>query len=436
MTLLRKSNSIFALFLFSFLLGWGQVCSAKVFDRVVAKVNSEIITLSSVQERVMFLHDRGANQDSSVEEMMQKALDSIIEEKLQLQEAKRLKLEVDEESILRAIDDIKQKNNITDEDMNNMLKHEKSTMEQYKIRIKDQIMMSKVVSFQMRNRINIGEKAIKLYYATHQKDFYVPDQVHPRHILFIYDDKISDPQKQHKMQLAIDVLKKILDGANFSEMAKKYSEDVSASSGGDLGFLERGKMIPAFEEAVFKLKPGEVSTVVTTSYGLHIIKLEEFKPGRTKLYREVKDGIDQILFAEKKENAFKSWMEELKKTAFIKNNLFEGKAPYKQEKVETASLDPFLDDSKPSSSTKDKPSGKSSGSKDGRGDKSNKVTNKKSSKSESPKPKKQDGNVNRGETPDYDEMEKKLVAIQNLRNKNKITESEYRKRKEELLNQL
>jgi parvulin-like peptidyl-prolyl isomerase len=433
MTFLRKSNSFFAFCLLAFLLSWGEVCAAKVFDRVVAKVNSEIITLSTVQERMMALQDRGTNQDGSLEDLMQKALDAIIEEKLQLQEAKRLKLDVDEESIMRAIDDIKQRNNITDDDMNNMLKHEKSTLEQYKSRIKDQIMISKVVSFQMRNRINIGEKAIKLYYATHQKDFYVPDQVHPRHILFIYDDKISETQRQQKMQLAIDVLRKILDGANFVDMAKKYSEDVSASSGGDLGFLDRGKMIPAFEEAVFKLKPGEVSTVVSTSYGLHIIKLEEFKPGRTKLYREVKDEIEQILFAEKKENAYKSWMEELKKTAFIRNSLFNEKVSYKQEKVETAALDPFLDDSKAPSSSKKKGAEKKSGAKSGKEDRSNKVTGKKSVKSEPPKPMKQDGV---GEAPDYDAMEKKLVAIQDLRNKNKITESEYRKRKEELLNQL
>ncbi len=432
MMLSRKSNRVLALLLLGVFWAWGEVCAAKVFDRVVAKVNSEIITLSTVQERVMMLGERVANQEVSLDEMMRKTLDLIIEEKLQLQEAKRLKLEVDDESIMRAIDDIKQKNNLTDDDMNQMLKHEKSTLDQYKSRIKDQILMSKVVAFQMRNRINIGEKALKLYYATHQKDFYIPDQVHPRHILFIYDEKITEAQKQLKMKLAIDVLKKIVEGANFVEMAQKYSEDVSAGAGGDLGFLERGKMIPAFEEAVFKLRPGEVSTVVTTPYGLHIVKLEEFRPGRVKLYREVRDEIDQMLFAEKRENAYKAWMDELRKSAFIKNNLFEEKVSYKQEKVETASLDPKIDDSAPkASATKNKVSGKSSGARDNKG---NKV--KKTAKAESPKHQKQERQVSQGETPDYDAMEKKLVAIQNLRNQNKISESEYRKRKEELLNQL
>lgn len=431
MMLSYKSNRVLALLLLSVFWAWGEVCAAKVFDRVVAKVNSEIITLSTVQERVMMLGERAANQDISLDELMRKALDLIIEEKLQLQEAKRLKLEVDDESIMRAIDDIKQKNNLTDDDMNQMLKHEKSTLDQYKSRIKDQIMISKVVGFQMRNRINIGEKAIKLYYATHQKDFYVPDQVHPRHILFIYDDKITEAQKQLKMKLAIDVLKKILEGANFVEMAQKYSEDVSAGAGGDLGFLERGKMIPAFEEAVFKLRPGDVSTVVTTPYGLHIIKLEEFRSGRTKLYREVRDEIDQRLFAEKRENAYKAWMDELKKTAFIKNNLFEETVSYKQDKVETASLDPKIDDSASKNSAKNNASGKNSGARDKKGSKV-----KKSAKSESPKPQKQESQSSQGETTDYDAMEKKLVDIQNLRNQNKISESEYRKRKEELLNKL
>ena len=150
------------------------------------------------------------------------------------------------------------------------------------------------------------------------------------------------------------------------------------------------------------------------------------------MYREVRDEIDQVLFAEKRENAYKAWMDELRKSAFIKNNLFEEKVSYKQEKVETASLDPKIDDSAPkASATKNKVSGKSSGARDNKG---NKV--KKSAKAESPKHQKQERQVSQGETPDYDAMEKKLVAIQNLRNQNKISESEYRKRKEELLNQL
>ncbi|OGW25556.1 MAG: hypothetical protein A3K09_04075, partial [Nitrospinae bacterium RIFCSPLOWO2_12_FULL_47_7] len=311
MTFLRKSNKVLVLLL-GYLLAWEGLSTAKTFDRVVAKVNNDIIALSTLEDRVEFIHERKRSDGASDETLMKKVLDTIVDERLQLQEAKRLKLPVDDESILKAIDDIKEKNQLTEKDMQEMLKSEKSTMDQYKARIKDQILMSKVVSFQLRNRINIGEKDIKLYYATHQKDFYVTDQVHPYHILFIFDEKISVENKLVKRKRAEEALKRVLAGESFTEIAKKYSEDVSAATGGDLGFLERGKMLAEFEDAVFKLRPGEVSSLVETPYGLHIIKLQELRPGRTKLYKEVKDEIDQILFSQKREKEYKAWMDELR----------------------------------------------------------------------------------------------------------------------------
>ena len=411
MTFLRKLNK--ALLLSCFLM-WADVCLAKTLDRVVAKVNNDIITLSTIEDKVSLMLERHTGE--SVESLMQIALDMIIDEKLQLQEAKRLKIPVDDESVLKAIDDIKEKNHLTDDDMQQMLKSERSTMAQYKNRIKEHILVSKVVSYQLRNRINISEKEIKQYYATHQSAFYVPDQVHPQHILLIFDEKISEEQKQVKRKRAEEALKKIRDGEKFSEVAKQYSEDVSASTGGDLGFLERGKMVAAFQDAVFKLRPGEVSGIVETSYGLHIIRLQEVRPGRTKLYREVKDDIDRILFSEKREKGYKDWMAELRKATFIDVSLFETSAVAKKKEEESkdmkmAHLPPLK--------------------KDNARIESRSAINKNTAKAVSSKTEKVDDR-----RLGFNVMEKKLADMKELRKKNKISESEYQRKKEELLNQL
>lgn len=429
MTFLRKLNKAFAILLV--LIASSEGLSATTLDRVVAKVNSDIVTLSTVEDKVAIIQERGILPGASEEEMMQLAVDVIVEEKLQLQEAKRLKLPIEEENVLKTIDEIREKNHLSEQDINDMLKREKSTMEQYKNRIRDQMLISKVISFQLRNRINIGEKEIKLYYTTHQKDFYVVDQVHPRHILFIVEENTPEVEKQKKRQLAMEVLKKIRDGANFSEMARKYSEDVSASAGGDLGFIERGKMVKVFEEAVFKLRNGEVSGIVETPNGLHIIKLEEFRHGRTKLYKEVREEIDQILFSQKKDKEYKAWMDELKKAAFIEVSLFK-EPDSKKDKTEDKDLKVANLLEKSRSNVK---KNENTQKKQNQGERNSGSSSPKNENSESQKSSKAD-NVKQAELLDYSSLEKTLAKIKNLREKNEISESEYQKRKKELLDQL
>ena len=112
-------------------------------------------------------------------------------------------------------------------------------------------------------------------------------------------------------------------GGDFAELATKYSEDVSASDGGDVGFVVRGKMVREFEEAVSSLKPGQISDIVETEYGYHIIKVEEVFPGKTLALKDAKDRITQILGMQKQKQGYDDWMEELKKSAFIEVSLFD-----------------------------------------------------------------------------------------------------------------
>ena len=127
----------------------------------------------------------------------------------------------------------------------------------------------------------VSKRDIKKYYRVNQKKFWTIGKVHALHILFIIDDKLTPEERQIKEAKAKNILGKIRGGANFEKMAKLYSEDLSGASGGDLGMLEKGKMVAEFEEAVFALRDGEVSDLVKTPYGLHIIKAQKVYPGNT-----------------------------------------------------------------------------------------------------------------------------------------------------------
>ena len=291
-------------------LGLGLLAShpvlARVVDRVVAKVNGEIITLSAVEERVVIAKQQmNASEtgfDLSEKQIIEKTLNSIIEEKLQLQEAKKSGLDVDDESIENAFKDIRKRNNITESQMEELLKQEGRSLEQYKKVIREQILVTKVVQFHIGKSGNVTKRQIKKYYFENQKDYWKSRQPFVRHILLIVDEDADPEEKKLKRIKANEILRQIRAGNDFYKMAKKYSEDVSASSGGEVGLLEKGHFVPEFEEVAFRLKPGEVSDIVKSRYGYHIIKVDRVLPGRAKPIDEVKEKIEQILqFQNKKQ---------------------------------------------------------------------------------------------------------------------------------------
>jgi peptidyl-prolyl cis-trans isomerase SurA len=164
---------------------------ADVVDRVVAKVNDEIVTLSLVRERAEILLGRmqaaRATSVPSDKELLKEALDQIIDERLQLQDGRRNNIGVDDQSVQRAFDDIKKRNNVSQEDMVRMLESEGRTLDQYLETIREQILLSKVVRFQMGDPGNVSEKAVHAYYQNHLADYWVPPTPHVSHILFIMD---------------------------------------------------------------------------------------------------------------------------------------------------------------------------------------------------------------------------------------------------------
>lgn len=162
----------------------------------------------------------------------------------------------------------------------------------------------------------VSDKEVEEYYNKNKKDF---DEIKASHILIKNVDengeKLDDAKIKENKRVAEDVLKKALEGEDFAELAKKYSEDGSAQSGGDLGFFGKGKMVPEFEKAAFSLNKGEIyPEVVETQFGYHIIKKTD---EQEKTFDEVKDSLKQQLVLEKQnaliEKLTKEYNVEIKK---------------------------------------------------------------------------------------------------------------------------
>jgi peptidyl-prolyl cis-trans isomerase D len=150
----------------------------------------------------------------------------------------------------------------------------------------------------LRARVQVTEQEARQYYTQHLSDYRIPDRVKVAHILFKTTGKnpteIAAIQKK-----AEDVLKQIKGGADFGELAKKDSDDSSASKGGELGWIVRGQTVKEFEDTAFAMKPGEVSGLVKTVYGIHIIKLEDKQIAHLQSFDEVKGTITADLEKER-----------------------------------------------------------------------------------------------------------------------------------------
>ena len=417
----RKSvNPVAAVLALGFVLLMTRSVSAKVMDRVIAKVNGEIITLSTVQERVgIYKQQLGASENPpnlSDKEIIEKTLNSIIEERLQLQEAKKSGLEVDDESIKNALKDIMKRNNIDEAQMEAMLEQEGRTMEQYKTVISDQILVTKVVQFHMGKSGKATKKQIKKYYFENQKEFWTPMQPFVRHILFIAEEDATPLEKQLKKDKATEILSKVRAGQDFSELAKKYSEDVSASTGGEIGAMVKGQFVPEFEEVAFKLKPGEVSDIVESRYGYHIIKVDKVIPGKSRPLDEVKTQIEQMLEFKNKKQKYTEWMDELKKDSMIQISLFED-----ERSKDNPNKDIILEKA---TSSKSSPKRRVRAQAKNNWEEASNVRNKGTVKKLGLKKNK------------MVEIKNRLAFIKRLRKHEKITEEEYQDRKQKLLDQL
>jgi peptidyl-prolyl cis-trans isomerase SurA len=425
MICLKKLNKVsLKLSLFLLLIIVPLSAHAMVFDRVVAKVNSEIITLSFVEERAGLLRQKYANalEKPSGQDILKEALNMIVDEKLQLQEAKKIGFIIDEDAVDNAVEEIKKRNNIAEEQLEEMLEREGRTLNSYKDHIRDQIMVSKITRFEINNRVKVSDKKIVKYYNEHKKEQWRDGKVKARHILFIAERGSSDKARREKLLQAKAVLRELQRGDDFADLAMEHSEDVSASSGGDLGYVERGKMVPEFEKVVFSLKAGQVSDIVETQYGYHIIKAEEVLPGKTLTFSETKDRIYQILAMQKQEQVYKDWMNELKETAFIEVTLFEGSV---QDEGLVSREFEKKDNNAPARKRKLKSSVDSS---------KRDLQKTWEEMYKSVEKSKRDSQLD--DDSQEDSLEQKLKHIKNLRNQKRISEKEYQKRKGRLLKNL
>ncbi len=170
---------------------------------------------------------------------------------------------------------------------------------------------------ELQEKVSITDEDIKEFYEANQVKFKRPEQVKASHILITVDETADEAAKAEAREKIVSLQKEITAGGDFAEIAKANSQCPSAANGGDLGFFGKGQMVKPFEEAAFSLNVNEVSDVVETQFGYHLIRLEEKREASMTPLDELKDKIEKYLSQQKLEQAQQDYLQGLRDNAKI-----------------------------------------------------------------------------------------------------------------------
>lgn len=287
------------------------VTAPVVVDRVVAVVNDEIITMSDLQREMQ------KRTDITEQKLM---LEEMIDRKLQMDAAKRNGMAVGDKELDEAIADIMARNKMDAGQFERALAKEGLTPEQYRAEFREQMTMSRLFNKFVRAGISVDTTEIRAYYEKNRALYSLPEEVKVRHLVVPVKEKASPAEVADARERAESLMARIRTGEDFIRLIREHSGSPTAAQDGDLGFLPRGQAIPEIDAATKDLKPGEFAGPVRVGDGFHIIRVEDI---RTPVlpFEKVKDEIQKLLFEQKMENTYRSFLQSLRSEAHIENRL-------------------------------------------------------------------------------------------------------------------
>ncbi|MBU2538775.1 MAG: peptidylprolyl isomerase [Proteobacteria bacterium] len=296
--------------------------SEKKAEEVAVLVNGQPIAATAVEGEIKGILGRFQEQgrkpsDTEMTSLRESVLEKMIKLELLSQESKKAGVSVSATDIENELKGYK-KGFADDKSFAKALGEAGITEAELRKQIGKNLTIQKFIDTKFKGKAQVTEQEAKDFYNNNQDKFAQPEMAHARHILITAKETESKADKDRKRAKLVQIKKQLKDGADFAELAKQFSDCPSKERGGDLGFFPRGQMVKPFEQAVFKMMPGDVSDVVETEFGYHLIKLEEKKPAKTVSFDEAKAKITAYLTQEKVTNNIEAFLAETKAKATIK----------------------------------------------------------------------------------------------------------------------
>ena len=304
---------------------YDELCCAEIVDRVVAVVNEDIVSLSELTKAVQPYADKIKSLGYSLEKeretlfkVREDMLEQIINRKLTDQAIKKYKLSVSEKEIDNALERVKEASHYTDEDLRRALTKDNMSMEEYREKVRENILRSKLLNIEVKSKIVITRDDVKSYYENH-KDLYLGEKkYHLQNIVKKAGYSLSADDRKAVLLIMEEIYTTLKNGKPFDEVTRDYlggSYDIMSL---DLGMFKPDELSKQIQDAIKELNAGECTKVLETDVGYQIIyihKIEE-KPGKS--FDEAAPEIEEILFREIVDKKFMSWINELRQKSHIK----------------------------------------------------------------------------------------------------------------------
>lgn len=288
---------------------------------IVAVVNGEEITRADFDREMAIVQRQllrmGKQQSAlNLSEIKKEVLESLINKQLLYQESMKQDITISEAELNEQM--LKVKKRFPDENtFKELLKKENLSLDDLRSQIKRDLILQRFIDTQFAKEITVSDKEAKAYYEGNQRMFKNPEQVQASHILIKVDPAAKEADKAKARAKIEEIREKLKKGGDFAALAGESSECPSKARGGDLGYFGRGQMVKPFEDAAFSLKKGELSDIVETGFGYHLIKVTDKKPETVIAYNDVKEKLNQYLKQQKLRDKIGQYINNLKKTAKI-----------------------------------------------------------------------------------------------------------------------
>lgn len=295
----------------------------RLVDRVAALVNGEVVTYSELVERSGADYRRasdmppGEAREKARARALQAAFDLVVSERLIQAEVKAAGIDVSDAQIDAAIEDVKKRNNFTDDMLRQALASEGMTLASYRERLRKDFENHLLMASKVGNRVKVSDDDLRAYYQAHPREFAGEDEVKLRLILLAVPPGAPAADVERARASGEAVLVRLAAAEDFGDLARQVSQGPGASAGGDLGWVRRGTMPPDLERAAFALEPGATSPLVRAKNGWVIFKCEDRKAAKLPPFEEVKERIRDKVTLQQAEGYRKQYLDDLRREALI-----------------------------------------------------------------------------------------------------------------------
>lgn len=301
--------------------------SGEVVDRIVAIVNDDVITLSELNNAFdPFLKKieaklTGQDKERIIAEGKTTILNRMIDSKLIEQEAKKSGLTVKDDEVMGFINDMLKGRNMQMSDLMQALTKDGLTFEGYKQELRDQMLRQRLIRKEIRAKVVITEEEIGDYYRQHRDEYEGKEAVRLKQILIPVPVAADDLIRKRAREVAQNALKRINGGESFEAVAVQSAQGSAGAAGTDIGFVEKGSMLPEVEKTALSLEIGAVSPVIETPQGFYIIQVIDKRGAGLKPITEVRYEIRTKLEDEKAAKRFEQWIAELRAKSLVEVKL-------------------------------------------------------------------------------------------------------------------